>query len=97
MSTLEKTKTDSRLKRPSLWKVMILNDDFTPMDYVMACLMEVFNKSEKEAYSLMMAVHQQGKGIAGVYPHSIAVEKKNIMNSLSKNNGHPLTTEIEEE
>ena len=96
MATQEQTKSRTELKKPTLWKVVILNDDYTPMDFVILCLMKIFKKNPEDAFRLMLAVHEQGRGVAGVYPFSIADEKRNEINSFARANKHPLTTEIEE-
>src|SRR6476619_4320037 len=70
---LERTK--QRTIRPEMFKVLLLNDDYTTMDFVIESLEEVFHKQPAEAYRIMMAVHIQGKGLCGVYPHEVAETK----------------------
>ena len=96
MATQEKTESRTELNKPALWKVVILNDDYTPMDFVILCLVKIFKKNSQDAVKLMLDVHEKGKGIAGVYPYSIASEKCNEINNFAKANKQPLTTEIEE-
>lgn len=91
------TKPKPSLKEPSLYKVLLLNDDFTPMDFVVHVLKKFFSKSDTEATAIMMAVHQQGSGLAGVYSHEIAETKTYLVNEFSKSNKHPLKCVMEKE
>ena len=70
---LERTKQET--KKPELFKVLLLNDDYTTMDFVVEILETVFNKAPAEAFRIMMAVHTQGKGLCGVYPFEVAETK----------------------
>lgn len=88
---------EERLKRPSLYKVLLLNDDYTPMDFVVLVLKSIFHKDGKTAHDIMMVVHNEGKGIAGVYPHDIAETKSFQTNEFAKKNQHPLKSVIEKE
>lgn len=81
---------------PSLYRVVILNDDFTPKDFVVHVLKRYFQKDETSANELMMQVHSKGRGIAGVYPHEVAETKTYQVNSYSKENQYPLKTVMEE-
>ena len=67
---LERTRQET--KKPELYKVLLLNDDYTTMDFVVEILETVFHKAPAEAYRIMMAVHTQGRGLCGVYPHEVA-------------------------
>lgn len=86
-----------KVKKPSLYKVILLNDDFTPMDFVVYVLKEFFNKTDDEAHDIMISVHKDGAGIAGVYSFEIAEMKSAQVNMLAKENEHPLKSVIEKE
>ena len=85
------------LKRPPLYKVILVNDDFTPMDFVCHLLVEVFKKSAAEATRLMLTVHQEGRGIAGIYSKEIAETKAIQAQQYARAEGHPLMATIEAE
>lgn len=85
----------SEVKEPSFYKVVILNDDFTPRDYVVHILQKFFKKSEQEATRLMMQVHQKGMGVAGVFTLEIAETKAYQVNEYSKSNQYPLKCTVE--
>lgn len=87
---------DPKTKVPSLYKVVILNDDFTPREFVVHILVRFFSKSETEATQLMLRVHHQGSGVAGVYSYEIAETKTYQVNSYSKQNKYPLKCVMEE-
>lgn len=95
MSTATQLDTKVKLKQPNLYNVVLLNDDFTPQQFVIDVLVEVFNKSEAQAYDLMMQVHLKGRGVAGTYSREVADQKVFETNSLSKHHKHPLTTKTE--
>ena len=97
MSTSTKTRAKTRTTSPQQWKVLLLNDDYTPMDFVVEILEAVFRKSEAEAVRIMGAVHQVGVGIAGVYTHEIAETKLLTVEHLAKSQGHPLQCAMEPE
>lgn len=88
---------DVRTEEPKLYKVIILNDDYTPMDFVVYVLKMFFNHDDVSAQKIMLDVHQKGAGIAGVYSFEIAETKSYQANQLSKQNKYPLKTTIEEE
>ena len=92
---IEETKTE--LKRPKRWAVVLHNDDVTPMDFVVELLHYVFNLDVEKAIKIMMAVHEQGKGVAGVYPYEIAEQKWAEANSLVILSGMQLKLTLEEE
>ena len=92
---LERTK--EKTKRPELYKVLLLNDDYTTMDFVVEVLESIFNKAPAEAYRIMMAVHTQGKGLAGVYPYDIAETKVETVIDRALENGFPLKATMEPE
>ena len=91
----EKEEQKHRMKEPSKYKVVMLNDDFTPMEWVVKLLVEYFGKSTEQANSIMMQVHKGGKGIAGVYTKDIAETKMTIANQASQANEFPFRMEIE--
>lgn len=86
-----------KVERPPLYKVLLLNDDFTPMDFVVYVLKSFFGKSDEEAHDIMMKVHMEGMGTAGIYPFEIAEMKAAQVNTFSKENQHPLKSVIEKE
>ena len=92
---LERTRQET--KKPELFKVLLLNDDYTTMDFVIEILENVFNKPPAEAYRIMMAVHTQGKGLCGLYPHEIAETKVSSVIELARSNGFPLLAAMEPE
>ena len=85
------------LKRPSLYAVVLLNDDYTPMDFVIEVLQQYFSMSLDQASQVMLTVHYEGKGIAGIYPRDIAETKANQVNNYARSQGHPLLCQIEPE
>lgn len=91
------SRDETRVKRPKLYKVVLLNDDYTTMDFVVRILETVFRKTPAEAVQIMLSVHQKGKGLCGLYPKEIAEAKVDIVHSLAKENGHPLRCALEEE
>lgn len=91
--TLERTET----KKPRLWRVLLLNDDYTPMDFVVMVLERYFRKSEQEAELIMLAVHHKGQGVAGVYTRDIAETKVAQVTEHARQEGHPLRVVAEPE
>jgi len=85
------------ITEPKLWKVIILNDDTTPMEFVISILVEVFRHTQQSAADIMMQVHQTGSGIAGVYTFEIAEAKAVEATNQSRTNGYPLQIKLEEE
>lgn len=88
---------DFDILSPGLYKVIIQNDDHTPMDFVIALLMHVFKHTEPSAKEITMQVHQEGSGVAGVYPYEIAEQKGVESTMLARQNGWPLVIRVEEE
>lgn len=87
--------SDPELKSPSMYKVIILNDDYTPMDFVVDVLERFFSMSNEKATQVMLQVHTEGKGVCGVYTKDIAETKSAQVNEYSRQNDHPLLCEIE--
>jgi ATP-dependent Clp protease adaptor protein ClpS len=92
---LERTKQET--KKPELFKVLLLNDDYTTMEFVVEILETVFNKPPAEAYRIMMAVHNQGHGLCGVYPFEVAETKVATVVDLARGSGFPLRASMEPE
>lgn len=90
-------KTDQETKTPSLYRVMLLNDDYTTMDFVVRILEEVFHKSHVEATQIMLHVHKRGAGIAGVYTRDIAETKTVQVTELARAEKYPLKCIMEKE
>ncbi len=88
-------KTHRGIKIPSMYKVFLLNDDYTTMDFVVYILEKVFHKSPADATSIMLSVHNNGKGLCGVYTRDIAETKVTTVHRLAKKNGFPLKSVIE--
>ena len=85
------------LKPPRMYKVMLLNDDYTPMDFVVEVLESFFRMNREEATRVMMNVHVKGAGVCGVFTRDIAETKVEQVNDYSRNNQHPLLCAMEEE
>jgi len=79
-----------RLKKPPMYQVILLNDDFTPMDFVVDIVCQYFHKSESEATRIMLNIHQQGRGLCGVYPRELAESKVTQVRQISRSNDYPL-------
>jgi len=79
-----------KTKKPPMFDVVLLNDDFTPMDFVVYVLKEVFNLTDKEANGIMLKVHNEGEASCGTFPKDIAETKSYEVNNLAKINDHPL-------
>ncbi len=93
--TLLETKK-SRVKPPPLFKVMLLNDDYTPMEFVVVVLQKFFALSREKATQIMLKVHREGMGICGVYPRDIAITKVEQVVSYARKHQHPLQCVMEE-
>lgn len=90
-------RTRQQTKEPELYRVLLLNDDYTTMDFVVDVLESVFHKSPAEAYRIMMSVHTQGQGLCGVYPFEVAETKVTTVVDLARGNGFPLRATMEKE
>ena len=84
-----------RIKRPSMYEVILLNDDYTPMEFVVDVLMKYFSKDMNQANEVMMHVHRNGTGLCGIYPFDIAETKVMQVMNYSIKNGHPLQCKME--
>jgi len=91
---LEQTKP--KLKKPPLFKVVLLNDDYTPMEFVVHILENIFNHNRDQATQIMLHVHKLGKGVCGVFSKDIAETKVIQVNNYARENKHPLMCEMEE-
>ena len=91
------TKTRTKTKRPNLYRVLLLNDDYTPMEFVVLVLQDVFNKSREEAMQIMMHVHQKGVGECGVFPYEVAETKVTRVMDTARKNQHPLQCVMEKQ
>lgn len=91
------TETRHKVEKPPLYKVLLHNDDFTSMDFVVYILVNVFNKDMMEAENIMLAVHYSGVGVAGVFTYEIAEAKVNKVIALAQEQDFPLLCTIEEE
>ncbi len=77
-------------KEPQMYKVVLLNDDYTPMDFVIEVLMRFFGMDEQKATQIMLHVHTRGKGLCGVFTHEVAETKSTLVNEFARENEHPL-------
>lgn len=91
------TKTRPKTKKPSLYKVLILNDDYTPMEFVVHVLERFFSKPREEAVQIMLHVHRNGVGICGVYTFEVAETKVAQVIELARRHQHPLQCTMEKE
>lgn len=86
-----------KTKRPPFFKVVLLNDDFTPMDFVVFVLKDIFRKNHEEAVSTMLDVHHKGAGICGVFTRDVAETKAELVATLARRNEYPLQCRVEKE
>ena len=86
---------EEELKEPPLYRVLLLNDDFTPQDFVVEILSSIFHKLPMEATQIMMDVHKKGKGIVGVFTYDIGSTKVHQVTKLSRERGYPLKSILE--
>lgn len=87
---------DIEVQKPKMYKVLLLNDDYTSMEFVVSTLINIFRKSEEDAYAIMLRVHNQGSGLCGIYTHEIAETKvAQVLNSAKKSK-FPLRAVMEE-
>jgi ATP-dependent Clp protease adaptor protein ClpS len=91
------TEAEEEVEEPPMYRVLLHNDDYTTMEFVVEVLMYVFNKSVEDATRIMLNVHQIGIGVCGVYTYDVAETKVSTVEALARENGHPLKCTMEEE
>ena len=91
------TEKKPKTKKPSLYKVLMLNDDYTPMEFVIEVLEKYFNKRREEATQIMLHVHQKGVGVCGIYTYDIAETKAIQVTNYARKYEHPLQIQLEKE
>ena len=91
------TKEKPEVKKPNMYAVVLINDDYTPMEFVIYVLQTIFKKSYEEAKKIMLLVHNEGKGICGIYPLDIAETKANQVIEFSRVNQHPLECKVQKQ
>lgn len=89
------TKTRPKTKKPSLYRVLMMNDDYTPMEFVVQILVSIFNKTAEEATNIMLNVHQSGVGVCGIYTYEVAETKVSQVMDAAKRSQHPLQCTME--
>ena len=89
-------RSGEKVRTPRLYRVVLLNDDYTTMEFVVAVLEEVFRKSPAEAYRLMMQIHTQGRAVCGAYTYEVAETKVGAVRELAAQSGFPLQASLEE-
>jgi len=97
IATERKTRTKPKTAKPPLYKVILLNDDYTPMEFVVEVLKAVFHKQHADATRIMLHVHQNGMGVAGVYPFEVAETKAHTVEELAREAEYPLKCVMEKE
>ncbi|MDJ0685315.1 MAG: ATP-dependent Clp protease adapter ClpS [Alphaproteobacteria bacterium] len=91
------TKTKPKTKKPNMYKVLMLNDDYTPMEFVVYVLEKFFQKNREEATAIMLHVHRRGVGVCGVFPYDVAETKVNQVMDAARKEQHPLQCTLEKE
>lgn len=86
---------ETRLIEPPMYRVYLINDDYTPMDFVVDILMTVFHKSREAATEIMLHVHRQGRGLCGIYTYEVAETKVDTVHELAEESGYPLRSVME--
>ncbi len=97
MATKTEVQSDIEILLPKLYKVILLNDDYTTFDFVIEVLKTIFGKTEEEAINLTLKVDREGSAVVGLYPYEIAEMKVNKVHTMARNAGYPLRAKIEEE
>ena len=96
IKTVQSKHTQFKIKEPTMYNVIMHNDDVTTMDFVVYVLVKIFRKSEEDAETIMLKVHNEGSAVAGTYSKDIALSKANYTMNLAKANNFPLKLTIEE-
>ncbi|SEM78799.1 ATP-dependent Clp protease adapter ClpS [Nitrosomonas marina] len=96
LETVINTKEENEIKIPPMYKILLLNDDFTPMDFVVEVLRLFFSMDREQATQVMLKVHTEGAAVCGVYPSDIASTKVNQVIEFARSNQHPLRCVMEE-
>ncbi len=91
------TKEKNQVKKPSMYSVVLINDDYTPMEFVIYVLQTIFKKNYEDAKKIMLLVHNEGKGICGIYPLDVAETKANQVVEFSRINQHPLECKVQKQ
>lgn len=87
---------DDEIKRPKKFRVIMHNDDYTTMDFVIRVLMAVFHKTHEQATRIMLKIHNSGKGVCGIYTEEVAETKVTVVTTMARNEGYPLKCSMEE-
>ena len=87
----------TKTKRPPFYKVVMLNDDYTPMDFVVEILKSIFRKTQQDAITIMLEIHQKGSGLCGIFTHEIAETKVEMVIAIARQNEYPLQCVMERE
>lgn len=95
--TLTESRSDQKLERPRMWRVLLHNDDYTTQEFVVWVLETVFHKARAEAFTIMMSVHRTGVGVAGVFTHDVAETKVKTTQRLAEDHEFPLLVTMEPE
>jgi ATP-dependent Clp protease adaptor protein ClpS len=94
-ATLTDSRSDQKLERPRMWRVLLHNDDYTTQDFVVWVLETVFHKPTAEAFDIMLSVHRSGMGLAGIYTHDVAETKLKTTRQLAEEHEFPLLVTME--
>ena len=95
--TQDEVKTDKKVKEPSLYRVLLHNDDYTTMEFVVEILMHIFHKTIEDATRIMLNVHEKGVGVCGVYTFEVSETKVDTVHNLARDHGFPLKCSMEKD
>lgn len=95
IDTISRDETDT--EEPSMYRVVLLNDDYTPMDFVVMVLENIFRKTPSEAVRIMLEIHHKGKGLCGLFTHEVAETKAALVHERARAMGHPLKCQVVKE
>ncbi len=90
-----KSETEQEVREPPMYRVVLHNDDYTTMEFVVELLMHIFNKNVEEATRIMLNVHRNGKGVCGIYTYEVAETKVEMVHELARSRGFPLKSTME--